>query len=231
MRGGTRKSPYGHRRWRCPPRGATRQSPARGHFDSGCFVVALLNKKPLARRWHARRAQPSCGLGERSELRLEAKPGELSDQPPDFGLRRAAIEIVGAKIVMRHAVFQHVVDGREDEGGDSAYGLLPPAPALQPLELGHVLASCDVWPPRYICTTCSSGHRPPDRSCWIAESSEPHCARWSCKRNGDVRQPPMQRIDQLGDPRPGGQFRQPMRLRTPAIMALIICPPLTPTMS
>src|ERR1700733_11811217 len=88
----------------------------------------------------ARRAQPSCGLGERLELRLEAKPGELSDQPPDFGLRRAAIEIVGAKIVMRHAVFQHVVDGREDEGGDSAYGLLPPAPALQPLELGHVVA-------------------------------------------------------------------------------------------
>ena len=41
---------------------------------------------------------------------------------------------------MRRAVFQHVVDGREDGGGDRADCLLRPTPAFQPVELGQVVA-------------------------------------------------------------------------------------------
>jgi hypothetical protein len=39
-------------------------------------------------------------LGERLELHLEAKPGELGDQTPGFGFGRAAIEVVGAEILL-----------------------------------------------------------------------------------------------------------------------------------
>ena len=68
------------------------------------------NKKQLV-PWRAdlhaddRLARPSGGFGERLELHLEAEPGELGDQTPGFGSGRAAIEVVGAKIVMRSAVF------------------------------------------------------------------------------------------------------------------------------
>ena len=79
-------------------------------------------------------------MGERLELHLEAEPGELGDQTPGFRFGRAAIEVVGAEILMRRAVAQHVVDGGKNGGGDGADRLLRAAPAFQPMELGRVVA-------------------------------------------------------------------------------------------
>ena len=66
------------------------------------------------------RAWPLCCIGGWLEYHLEAEPGELSDQMPGFGLKRAGIEVVGSEIVMRGAPLQHVVDGREDGSGKPA---------------------------------------------------------------------------------------------------------------
>jgi hypothetical protein len=52
-------------------------------------------------------------LGEGSELGIEAKGCELSDQALGPHVLGAAIEMVGTEIVELRAVLEHVVDGRE----------------------------------------------------------------------------------------------------------------------
>jgi hypothetical protein len=52
-------------------------------------------------------------LGEGSELGIEAKGCELSDQALGPHVLGAAIEMVGSEIVELRAVLEHVVDGRE----------------------------------------------------------------------------------------------------------------------
>jgi autotransporter passenger strand-loop-strand repeat protein len=88
----------------------------------------------------ARGAPGSGGVGDRLECYLESKPGELCDQVPGFGVRGAAIEVVCSEITMQSSRFQHVVDGGEDGSHDGTNGLLRAAAALQPVELGHVVA-------------------------------------------------------------------------------------------
>src|ERR1700674_49991 len=51
-----------------------------------------------------------------------------------------AIEVVAPEVVVFSAVFENMVDGREDRGGDGTDGFLRSTPALQPEELGFVIA-------------------------------------------------------------------------------------------
>src|ERR1700758_5485047 len=81
----------------------------------------------------------SC-LGEWLELCRETELGELSDQTLGFGFGCAAVEVVGAKVAMRCAGLQHVVDGGEERSSHSADRLLRPAPAAQAMELRAVVA-------------------------------------------------------------------------------------------
>src|SRR3984893_19261125 len=57
---------------------------------------------------------------------------------PDLG--GAAVEVVGAEVVVHGAVLQHVIDRRQDRGGHGADCLLRPAPAAELMELGSVVA-------------------------------------------------------------------------------------------
>ena len=84
------------------------------------------------------------GFGGALKLNLEAKFDELGNQAPGFAFGRMAIEVVAPEVVVFSAVFEDVVDGREDRGGDGTDGFLRSAPALQPEELGFVCKSLDL---------------------------------------------------------------------------------------
>ena len=73
-------------------------------------------------------------------MNLEAKFDELGNQAPGFAFGRMAIEVVAPEVVVFSAVFEDVVDGREDRGGDGTNCFLRSAPGLQPEELGFVIA-------------------------------------------------------------------------------------------
>src|SRR5712671_7773940 len=66
---------------------------------------------------------------------------------PDLG--GAAVEVVGAEVVVHGAVLQHMIDRRQDRGGHGGDCLLRAAPAAELMELGSV-GSCPscAWPPR-----------------------------------------------------------------------------------
>src|SRR6266481_2058913 len=82
----------------------------------------------------------SCGLGGALKLNLEAKSCELRNQALGLAFGRTAIEVVGPEVVVFGAVFEDVVDRREDRGGDGTNCFLRSAPGLQPEELGFVIA-------------------------------------------------------------------------------------------
>src|SRR5215469_5980414 len=52
-----------------------------------------------------------------------------------------AVEVIGAKILVRGSVLEHMVDGGEDRGGDGADRFLRPAPSEQAAELSLQIAS------------------------------------------------------------------------------------------
>src|SRR6266704_3720194 len=79
--------------------------------------------------------------GGRLELDLVAQLGELGRQAFGLGLGRVALEVLGAEIAMGDAVFQHMVDRREQRGGDGADRLLRSAAAFQAQELGLIVAA------------------------------------------------------------------------------------------
>jgi hypothetical protein len=74
------------------------------------------------------------------KLNLKSKSGELGNQAPGLAFGGTAIEVIGAEVVVFGAVFEDVVDGREDRGGDGTNCFLRSAPGLQPEELGFVIA-------------------------------------------------------------------------------------------
>src|SRR5882724_13702227 len=76
----------------------------------------------------------SRGLGERVDLDMITEVCELFDETVGLGLFRAAIEVVGAKILIEGPVFEHVIDGGEHRGGDGADRLLRPVAALEATE-------------------------------------------------------------------------------------------------
>jgi hypothetical protein len=80
-------------------------TPARAKY--GVWVRGLISVSIAT--WQ----QISSRLGERSELGIEAKVCELSDEALGPHVLGAAIEMVGTKILKLRAVLEHVVDGRE----------------------------------------------------------------------------------------------------------------------
>jgi hypothetical protein len=69
----------------------------------------------------------SSGLGEGCELGFEVKLCELGHESLGPHILRAAIEMIGTKILELRAVLEHVVDRRKERGRDRAGCLLPAA--------------------------------------------------------------------------------------------------------
>src|ERR1700741_3710927 len=57
-----------------------------------------------------------------------------------FPLARAAVEMIGAKVLVMGAVLQHMIDRGEHRGGDGADGFLRSALGSEPSELRPVIA-------------------------------------------------------------------------------------------
>lgn len=83
----------------------------------------------------------SGSLDDGLKLDVEAELGELGNQTLGFEVRRATVEMIGAKVAVFDTVFEHMIDRREQRSGDSADRLLWPASALQVVELGSVVAA------------------------------------------------------------------------------------------
>src|SRR5829696_9119186 len=66
-----------------------------------------------------------------SDLDVAAKVLETCDETPDLGGLGAAVEVIGAEVVIESYVFEYVVDGGEDGGGDRADRLLRTAAAFE----------------------------------------------------------------------------------------------------
>jgi hypothetical protein len=62
------------------------------------------------------------------------------DEPSSLHSFGPAVEVVGTEIVLEGAVFEHVVGGGEDRGGESADRLFGAAPGAQAMELGLEIA-------------------------------------------------------------------------------------------
>src|ERR1700730_5217435 len=87
-----------------------------------------------------RQAKTSCRSGNRLKRDLEAELLELGDETLGFDGGRAAVEMVGAKVLMYGAVLQHVVDRGQHRSGDGANGFLFTAFGAQPVELRLAVA-------------------------------------------------------------------------------------------
>src|SRR5690242_1901716 len=82
----------------------------------------------------------SGGLRDGLKLDGEAELFEACDQTIDFDLAGPAIKIGDAKVLVFGAIFEDVIDRREDRCGDGADGFLRPALGLQAEELSSVVA-------------------------------------------------------------------------------------------
>src|ERR1700741_4310953 len=92
--------------------------------------------------WEALLGWAASGdLGSGLNLEGEAQVGELGNEPLGLEFGWAAVEVVRAEIVVRDTIFQHVIDRREERGGDGADGLLRAALALHSEELGSVVTA------------------------------------------------------------------------------------------
>ena len=66
---------------------------------------------------------------------------QTRDEAPGLHGFGSAVEVVGAKIVVMGAVFEHVIGGGEDRGGEGADRLFGAAPGAQAMELGLEIAA------------------------------------------------------------------------------------------
>src|SRR5215471_12645271 len=82
----------------------------------------------------------SCCVSEGAKFDLEAELGDLGSQALGFDLGGAAVEVVGAEILVVGAVLQHVVDCGEHGGGDRADRFFRAVLAAQTVELCFVVA-------------------------------------------------------------------------------------------
>jgi len=80
------------------------------------------------------------GFRRRLEGDVIAELGDLSDEALDLRLRRSAVEVGDAQILVEGSVLEHVIDGGQDRSGHGADGFLRAAPRLQAEELGPVIA-------------------------------------------------------------------------------------------
>src|SRR5262249_12514322 len=77
----------------------------------------------------------SCDGRHRLEFDGKAEFGEAFDEAARLRLGPPTIEVGGSEIFIKCAVFEPVIDGREDGGGDSADRFLRPASSAQSHEL------------------------------------------------------------------------------------------------
>ena len=71
---------------------------------------------------------------------MVAKPGELGEQSLGHVFGGTAVEIAGTKVSVFNAIFQDVIDCREQGSGHRAGSFLRAAPAFEPIELRLVVA-------------------------------------------------------------------------------------------
>src|SRR6266849_5258236 len=84
--------------------------------------------------------EESGGLRCWLELDVKAELFKTSNEPAGLEFEGAPIKVGGAEVMVLGTVFEDVVDGGEDRCRDSADGFLRPTLALQPEELGSVVA-------------------------------------------------------------------------------------------
>src|SRR6516225_6971863 len=77
----------------------------------------------------------SCDGRHGLEFDGKAEFGEAFDEAARLHLGPPTIEVSGSEIFIERAVFEHVIDGREDGGGDSADRFLRSASTAQSHEL------------------------------------------------------------------------------------------------
>ena len=78
------------------------------------FRIVSSNKKR-----NGRLRRPFRRLGNGRQLSMVAKLGELGDQAPGLVFGGTAIEGAGSEAVMCDAIFQDMIDRREQRGGRS----------------------------------------------------------------------------------------------------------------
>ena len=84
--------------------------------------------------------EASGGLRDWLELDVKAELFKTSNEPAGLEFDGAPIKVGAAEVVVLDAVFEDVVDGGEDRCGNGADGFLRSTLALQPEELGSVVA-------------------------------------------------------------------------------------------
>src|SRR5882757_7393219 len=84
--------------------------------------------------------EASGGLRDWLELDVKTELFKMSNEPAGLEFDGAPIEVGGAEVMVLDAVFEDVVDGGQDRCGNGADGFLRSAFALQPEELGSVVA-------------------------------------------------------------------------------------------
>src|SRR6516162_7806813 len=75
-------------------------------------------------------------VGKRCELHSVPEVGQSFDEAVLLPFLVAGIEVVGAEVLVHRSVLEHVIDGREDRGGDGHDRLLGAAPRFDAVELG-----------------------------------------------------------------------------------------------
>src|SRR5438034_3430874 len=100
-------------------------------------VVCGANARLLGRScW----IEASGGLRDWLDLDVEAEVFEASDEAAGLELGGTSVKVGGAEVAVFGAVLEDVIDGGEDRCGDGADGFLRSTLALQPEELGSVVA-------------------------------------------------------------------------------------------
>src|SRR6202158_2586151 len=97
-----------------------------------CFVASLLGRSC----W----IEESGGLRYWLELDVKAELFKTSNEPAGLEFEGAPIKVGGAEVMVLGTVFEDVVDGGEDRCRVRPDGFLRPTLALQPEELGSVVA-------------------------------------------------------------------------------------------
>src|SRR6266853_136925 len=126
---------------RRPPRNGSRRSNQSSRHRH-CERSEAIQSRGPRRHWIASslRLEASGGLRCWLELNVKAELFKTGNEPVSLEFEGAPIKVGGAKVMVLGTVFEDVVDGGEDRCRDSADGFLWPALALQPEELGSVVA-------------------------------------------------------------------------------------------
>src|SRR6516225_2961204 len=101
-------------------------------------TIAVYARKKLPRTDHATSSRPChrYGLGsEGFDLHGVAKVSEAFDQTSFFLVIGAVVKVFATEVVIHRPILKHVVDGREDGGGDGHDSLLRTAAGFDSVKL------------------------------------------------------------------------------------------------